>query len=146
MSPGHVDLIVLVQAFALSTSITLVQLDVFLARMCPSFTERWECRILGMCYLSSYISLLFLVLCSAGQTYSEFRFTHYPSLTPLITAYGQGTDPKTSLGPHWQQPGRSILDNHMLAVPDASSVVPGAFTEFERIFFAGAFFSGQILL
>ncbi|KAJ7771208.1 S-adenosyl-L-methionine-dependent methyltransferase [Mycena olivaceomarginata] len=47
--------------------------------------------------------------------YSEFRLAQHPELTPLITAYSQGTDPATSLGPHWE-PKRKILDNHFLDV------------------------------
>ena len=51
--------------------------------------------------------------------------TSHPSLNTLITAYAQGKDPASSLGPHWQQLGRSILDNHLLDVPDARDVCPG---------------------
>ena len=39
--------------------------------------------------------------------------TSHPSLNPSITAYAQGKDTASSMGPHWQQPGWSILDNHM---------------------------------
>ena len=53
--------------------------------------------------------------------------TSHPSLNPFITVYGQGKDPASSLGPHWQQPGRSILDNHLLDVPDAREVRPEKF-------------------
>ena len=53
--------------------------------------------------------------------------TSHPSLNPLITVYGQGKDPASSLGPHWQQPGWSILDNHLLDVPDAREVRPEKF-------------------
>ncbi|OBZ78374.1 Trans-aconitate 3-methyltransferase [Grifola frondosa] len=70
--------------------------------------------------------------------YSEFRLSRYPSATPLIHAYMQGADPTTSLGPYWEQPGRAILDDHLLAIPDATQVVPGAFREFTRVFFTGA--------
>ncbi|KAH7929199.1 S-adenosyl-L-methionine-dependent methyltransferase [Leucogyrophana mollusca] len=70
--------------------------------------------------------------------YSEFRLPQYPSLTPLITAYQQGSDPLNSIGPYWQQPGRSILDGHLVAVPDAGEVVPGAFGTFNRVYFTGA--------
>ncbi|KAJ7210176.1 S-adenosyl-L-methionine-dependent methyltransferase [Mycena pura] len=47
--------------------------------------------------------------------YSGLRLTRHPELTPLLTAYSQGTDPATSLGPHWE-PGRRILDNHFLDI------------------------------
>ncbi|KDQ53965.1 hypothetical protein JAAARDRAFT_136509 [Jaapia argillacea MUCL 33604] len=70
--------------------------------------------------------------------YSEFRLTSYPSLTPLITAYAQGTDLKSSLGPYWQQPGRSILANHLLDIPKATDVVPDKFTDWQHIFFTGS--------
>ena len=71
------------------------------------------------------------------QGYSEFRLTRYPSATPLINAYAQGSDPERSLGPHWERPGRTILDNHLLAVPDPTSGLPGQFSAFERVFFTG---------
>jgi len=69
--------------------------------------------------------------------YSEFRLSKYLSLTPLITNYAQGTDPLSSLGVYWQQPGRSILDNHLLQVPEALDVVPGQFAPLDRVFFTG---------
>ncbi|THH19089.1 hypothetical protein EW146_g2007 [Bondarzewia mesenterica] len=70
--------------------------------------------------------------------YSEFRLSHFPELTPLVSEYAQGSDPATSLGPHWQQPGRSILDNHFLAVPKATDVLPDKFTDWEHIFYTGS--------
>jgi len=70
--------------------------------------------------------------------YSEFRLTGYPDATPLITSYVQGTDPVHSIGPYWQQPGRSILDNHFLDVPKATDVLPDKFTEWEHVFFSGS--------
>jgi|SRR5882762_6967788 len=51
---------------------------------------------------------------------------------------------KTSLGPHWQQPGRSILENHLVDVPSATDMLPDRFADFERVFFTGA--SSYILL
>lgn len=74
---------------------------------------------------------------AAFWIYSEFRFTHYPSLTQQINAYGQGIDTLHSVGPYWQQPGRSILENHLVEVPEGNEVVPGAFSDFERVFFTG---------
>ncbi|KIL60337.1 hypothetical protein M378DRAFT_168221 [Amanita muscaria Koide BX008] len=62
--------------------------------------------------------------CAAFWIYSEFALSSYPSLSPLITQYAQGTDPKTSLGPHFERPGRTILENHLLDVPLPSSVLP----------------------
>ncbi len=67
----------------------------------------------------------------AFWVYSEFRLPAYPSLTPLITDYAQGTDPATSLGPHWQRPGRTILENHLLDVPEPS------WGKTDRVFFTG---------
>ena len=66
--------------------------------------------------------------------------TSHLSLDRLITAHAQGKDPASSLGPHWQQPGRSILDNHLLDVPDAREVCPGKLAEFQRVFFTGWYF------
>ncbi|KAL0572224.1 trans-aconitate methyltransferase 1 [Marasmius crinis-equi] len=74
--------------------------------------------------------------------YSEFRLPQYPTLTPFITEYAQGSNPDTSLGPHWQQPGRSILQNHLVDVPDPKNV-PGAesyFAELDRIYFTGSYY------
>lgn len=71
------------------------------------------------------------------QGYSEFRLTRYPSATPLIREYSQGNDPLNSLGPHWERPGRTIVDDHLVAVPDPNTVVPDAFTDFERVYFTG---------
>ncbi|KAJ7823008.1 hypothetical protein B0H13DRAFT_2126015 [Mycena leptocephala] len=56
----------------------------------------------------------------AFWVYSEFRLPQYPHLTPLITEYAQGDDPLTSLGPHWE-PGRAILNNHLLDIEDPTS-------------------------
>lgn len=72
--------------------------------------------------------------------YSEMRLTKFPSLTPLITDYFNGTDPRNSIGPYWEQPGRSVLDGHLLKVPSATDVHPDKFSEFERVFFTGDHF------
>ncbi|KAH8110949.1 S-adenosyl-L-methionine-dependent methyltransferase [Phellopilus nigrolimitatus] len=73
--------------------------------------------------------------------YSEMRLSGYPLLTPLINAYSQGSDPATSLGPHWEQPGRSIVDNHLQDVPSATSIIPDAFYSEERVYFSGSHYS-----
>jgi hypothetical protein len=65
--------------------------------------------------------------------YSEFRLPQYPHLTPLITEYAQGDDPLTSLGPHWE-PGRAILNNHLLDIEDPTS----GWADVTRVFFTGA--------
>ncbi|KAG2364203.1 hypothetical protein BDR07DRAFT_1471004 [Suillus spraguei] len=69
------------------------------------------------------------------RIYSEFRFTRYPSFTKKINAYGQGIDPLNSVGPHWQQPGRSIPQNHLADVPGGNEVVPSAFSDFESLLY-----------
>ncbi|TDL15182.1 S-adenosyl-L-methionine-dependent methyltransferase [Rickenella mellea] len=69
--------------------------------------------------------------------YSQMRLTQYPSITPFIHEFFQGKDPKTSLGPYWEQPGRSILDNHFLDLPKATDVVPDAFQDAEFIYYTG---------
>ncbi|KAG1798189.1 S-adenosyl-L-methionine-dependent methyltransferase [Suillus plorans] len=38
------------------------------------------------------------------------------------------------------QPGRLILDNHLIEVPDGNEVVPGAFSDSERVFFTGDYY------
>ncbi|KAL5521056.1 hypothetical protein ACEPAG_8978 [Sanghuangporus baumii] len=73
--------------------------------------------------------------------YSEMRLTRYPSLTPLIDAYTHGTDRATSLGPHWQQPGRSIVENLLRDIPGPNSVAYGQFHSERRIYFSGPHFS-----
>ncbi|KZS90139.1 hypothetical protein SISNIDRAFT_458050 [Sistotremastrum niveocremeum HHB9708] len=69
--------------------------------------------------------------------YSEFRFAKYPSLTPMIREYAQGKDPKTSLGPHWQQPGRQILDNHLFDIPQPPE---SKFKDWQHIKFTGSYY------
>ncbi|KAG8221392.1 hypothetical protein J3R82DRAFT_1570 [Butyriboletus roseoflavus] len=72
--------------------------------------------------------------------YSELRLAKYPTLTTQLSQFFQGTDLLTSIGPYWQQPGRSILDGHLVAIPDANDVVPGAFKDFTRCYFTGAYY------
>ncbi|KAF7308469.1 S-adenosyl-L-methionine-dependent methyltransferase [Mycena chlorophos] len=67
--------------------------------------------------------------------YSEMRLPQFPQLTPIITEYLQGTDPKTSLGPHWE-PGRRILNNHLL---DISTPTQG-WDDLTRVFFTGDYY------
>ncbi|KAJ7210171.1 S-adenosyl-L-methionine-dependent methyltransferase [Mycena pura] len=64
--------------------------------------------------------------------YSGLRLTQHPELTPLLTAYSQGTDPATSLGPHWE-PGRRILDNHFLDIVAPAS----GWADLTRVFYTG---------
>ncbi|KAG2100440.1 S-adenosyl-L-methionine-dependent methyltransferase [Suillus discolor] len=70
----------------------------------------------------------------------SFRFAHYPSLTQRIKTYNKGTDPLNSICPYWEQPGRFILDNHLIEVPDGNEVVPGAFSDSEGVFFTGDYY------
>jgi len=72
---------------------------------------------------------------TALQNYSEFRFAHHPRLTPEIDAYA--SDPEQDLGPWWEQPGRSILVNHLQAIKfPTDSTWDGASSR--RIYFVGA--------
>ncbi|KAE9398369.1 S-adenosyl-L-methionine-dependent methyltransferase [Gymnopus androsaceus JB14] len=65
----------------------------------------------------------------AFWTYSEFRLPQYPSLTPLITHYLQGTQGSTpptsldSLGNYWERPGRTILERHLVDIPEPSNSI-----------------------
>ncbi|KAG2360618.1 S-adenosyl-L-methionine-dependent methyltransferase [Suillus spraguei] len=68
--------------------------------------------------------------------YSKFRITRYRHSHKKLTLMSW-YDPLNSVGPYWEQPGRSILDNHFVDVPEGNEVVPGAFSEFERVFFTG---------
>ncbi|KAF9499638.1 S-adenosyl-L-methionine-dependent methyltransferase [Pleurotus eryngii] len=75
---------------------------------------------------------------AAFWVYSEFRFSRHPFLAPLITDYAQGKDPENSLGPYWQQPGRHILEDHLLAVPEPADILgAGVFAKLQRIYFTG---------
>lgn len=78
------------------------------------------------------------------------RLSSYPSLSGLITQYAQGTDRTTSLGPHFERPGRTVLENHLLDVPLPSDILPASSSsrsildptgcglgDVERVFFAG---------
>jgi len=67
------------------------------------------------------------------QGYSEFRVVGHPELTPLIDRYSKGAE---ALGPYWEQPGRSILDNHLvnIAFPSASTWDASSA---RRLYFAG---------
>ncbi|KAI0330664.1 S-adenosyl-L-methionine-dependent methyltransferase [Cubamyces sp. BRFM 1775] len=74
----------------------------------------------------------------AAWCYSEFRLSRFPSATAIINDYAQGSDPANSLGTYWERPGRTILDEHLVAVPDPREVLPDKFSEFERVFFTGS--------
>ncbi|KAK2467135.1 hypothetical protein APHAL10511_000684 [Amanita phalloides] len=89
--------------------------------------------------------------CAAFFIYSEFKLSAYPSVNEVITRYAQGKDPATSLGPHFERPGRTILENHLLDVPHPSTIlIPSPSSppsimdptgcglgDVERVFFAG---------
>lgn len=66
--------------------------------------------------------------------YSEFRFSHWTSLTKLISDYSQGSDPEHSLGPHWERPGRTIVDSRFDAI-DMPTEKDG-FKDVKRVWFA----------
>ena len=68
------------------------------------------------------------------QGYSQFRIAGYPSVTPIIEEYCQGQSLSNSVGPYWEQPGRSILDNHFLDIPRAPEP---EFKDHEHIFWTG---------
>jgi len=75
---------------------------------------------------------------AAFWVYAEFRLSNYPALTPLITEYAQGSNFHTSLGPHFQRPGRTILERHLVDVPEPSSILKGDGLErLHRAFFCG---------
>jgi len=75
---------------------------------------------------------------AAFWVYAEFRLSHYPTLTPLITTYAQGSNLNTSLGPHFQRPGRTVLERHLVDVPEPSSILKdGGLEKLHRAFFCG---------
>lgn len=73
------------------------------------------------------------------KTYQEFRLSGFPGVTPRITEYAQGTDARTSLGPHFQRPGRTVLENSLLDVPPPAEVLgaDGGLGDFQRVFYSG---------
>lgn len=72
------------------------------------------------------------------QVYAEFRLKDFPSVWPMVTSYAQGTDPVTSLGPHFQRPGRTKLENLLRDVPDLKNMLPDDFSDFRRVYYTGA--------
>jgi len=75
---------------------------------------------------------------AAFWVYTEFRLTNHPALTPLITTYAQGSNQHTSLGPHFQRPGRTILERHLVDVPEPSSILKNdGLEKLHRVFFCG---------
>ncbi|KAK7451231.1 trans-aconitate methyltransferase 1 [Stygiomarasmius scandens] len=76
----------------------------------------------------------------AFWVYSELRLPQFhPALTPMITEYHQGSDPHTSLGPYWERPGRTILERHLIDVPEPKDVGVNVLSETERVYFAGPY-------
>lgn len=65
--------------------------------------------------------------------YGEVTTPKYPYLKPLISDYHGGPD---QLGPHWEQPGRSIVEGLLREVPAATEVCPDAYSDFRRTFFS----------
>ncbi|KAF9560509.1 S-adenosyl-L-methionine-dependent methyltransferase [Agrocybe pediades] len=75
---------------------------------------------------------------AAFWIYAEFRLPQFPSLGPKITAYAQGTDPLTSLGPHFERPGRTVLERHLVDVPEPAQISKDICLEpLERVYFCG---------
>jgi hypothetical protein len=74
--------------------------------------------------------------------YSGFRITNHPSCTPLITSFIQGPAPG-GIGDDWEQPGRSILDNHFLDIPCAKE--EDGWMDWEHVFFAGDHFPSSLI-
>ncbi|CED83176.1 Methyltransferase [Phaffia rhodozyma] len=58
--------------------------------------------------------------------YGEFHLPKHPSQGPLISNYSNSP---SSLGPYWQQPGRSIVEGLLDAVPFPTPISPYAPTE-----------------
>ncbi|PPR00682.1 hypothetical protein CVT24_000970 [Panaeolus cyanescens] len=70
--------------------------------------------------------------------YAEIRLPQYPSLGQKITTFAQGTDVLTSLGLHFQRPGRTILERHLVDVPEPSTVLGHlGLQNLRRVYFCG---------
>ena len=116
---------------------SLVRLEQSLAAN-TSYTASWRyCCLLGILLLF-YMPFESNNFFSSTKVYAEFQLSNHPTLTPLITAYAQGTNVHTSLGPHFQRPGRTILERHLIDVPDPSSILKvDGLEELHRAFFCG---------
>lgn len=55
----------------------------------------------------------------------------------MVTSYAQGADPVTSLGPHFERPGRTKLENLLRDVPDPKNMFPNDFSDFQRLYYTG---------
>ena len=72
------------------------------------------------------------------QVYAEFQLPEYPSLGPRITDYAQGSEPQRSVGQYFQRPGRTILERHLVDVPEPSSILnKGSLDDLSRVYFTG---------
>ncbi|KAG5219865.1 S-adenosyl-L-methionine-dependent methyltransferase [Salix suchowensis] len=60
-------------------------------------------------------------LITAGVFRIPLQPTSIPS--PAHHRLCAGKDPENSLGPYWQQPGRHILEDHLLAVPEPADIL-----------------------
>ncbi|KAF8900680.1 S-adenosyl-L-methionine-dependent methyltransferase [Gymnopilus junonius] len=75
---------------------------------------------------------------AAFWIYAEFRLPEFPVLGPRITAYAQASDPLKSVGNYFQRPGRTILERHLVDVPEPSTVIESdECDEFQRVYFCG---------
>jgi len=76
---------------------------------------------------------------AAFWVYAEFRLSNHPTLTPLITEQFQGTDLYNNIGPYFQRPGRTILERHLVDVPEPSSILKDndGVEKLHRAFFCG---------
>ncbi|KAB5595927.1 Trans-aconitate 3-methyltransferase [Ceratobasidium theobromae] len=69
----------------------------------------------------------------AFWNYNELRFGGRPALDQLVTRYSHD---EKSLGPHWQQPGRSILEGYLQRIPTPTDA-PWDPASNRRVYFVG---------
>ena len=80
----------------------------------------------------------FLKYLSFFKGLCRIQLPKHPTLAPVITEYAQGSNVHTSLGPHFQRPGRTILEHHLVDVPEPSSILKdGGLEKLHRAFFCG---------
>ncbi|KAG8710521.1 hypothetical protein FRC09_000093 [Ceratobasidium sp. 395] len=70
---------------------------------------------------------------AAIWNYNELRFGGRPSLDHLLSRYSHDKD---SLGPYWEQPGRSILEGYLKKVP-VPATPPWDPASIRRVYFVG---------
>lgn len=71
----------------------------------------------------AYVVSFQLIVWPDNKGYGEMVFPSHPGVNKIVSAYQGGQD---ALGPHWSQPGRSIVEGLLDAVPFPVTPAPDA--------------------